>query len=706
MAKSYINHRQSSLHGALLCLTLILIVTQAIFFFIHLSVTELVDALAGASIFLQFIHPVVLIPLAIYLLLQISAYLLLISWVWFMAKSLGHLLRLQPSLTYWLGLSLWLTACLLLFALNYHYFPASFFSQMLSDADIAQSTNTMILIATGTILIGASLLALINFVIYRQYKKIAGLLLFSVLAAVAAHLREQHLPSGPTPDTSKYPNIILIGIDSLRPDFTSYFGNHQTHTPNIDAFLRQGTTYTNTYTPLARTFPAWVSILTAKHPLHNGARNNLINPAKPLAQDNLARRLQSAGYETIYASDEKRFSNITSNYGFDKLIGPGMGVHDFLLGGLTDFPMNNLLATLALGQYLFPYNFGNRAATITYEPAQFFQQLKSGLATRSNKPVFLAVHLCLTHWPFSWASDPQQPDDTLADQYHRSIEQSDADFGKLLTLLKQNRLLENSIVVLLSDHGTSLGLPNDRIISKKNYRGRKDRLKLPTVSKLSVPPSDNKHADIYTINTAYGQGTNVLSLKQYHVILSFMRSGGKLPLKPQRELTSLDDITPTILDYLALPPIANADGASLLQTLPPRKLMIETGDSFKEIETDKIHIDKVIKHEISAYRINARTGLLEMDEGVSTAIVKNKQLAILDKDWLLAHFPESERTTLAPSKKSAGGFSMEPQKIPAYFVLVNLKTGEWTIGLDTPFAKRAPTEALLKQLRNFYRGEI
>ena len=60
-------------------------------------------------------------------------------------------------------------------------------------------------------------------------------------------------------------------------------------------------------------------------------------------------------------TDEKRFS-ITEHYGFDRLVGPGIGVNDFILGGLAIF-LNESFNT-SLGRVLFPFNYANRAAAI------------------------------------------------------------------------------------------------------------------------------------------------------------------------------------------------------------------------------------------------------------------------------------------------------------------------------------------------------
>src|SRR3990167_2287324 len=67
------------------------------------------------------------------------------------------------------------------------------------------------------------------------------------------------------PATEKRPNIFIVGIDSLRPDFLHYFGRN-IQTPFIDHFLKSAYVFTESITPLARTFPSWTAILTGQSP--------------------------------------------------------------------------------------------------------------------------------------------------------------------------------------------------------------------------------------------------------------------------------------------------------------------------------------------------------------------------------------------------------------------------------------------------------
>lgn len=701
----------------LISLTLLFVVWQISYFLIHFSQDGLINALSGASIAAQIYYPVVLKPIIAYLICQVIAYTLFTGWVWFITVSLGDAFNLAPRVISWLGIFFWCTATAALLALNNYYFPASFFSELIQDSGLIPAGSTWLLIVSCCILLSATCIAYYHFFQRWHFKKMGFTLLTAAGFAALLSIHDNYFVSPtrePYTTASNQPNIIIIGLDSLRPDFTHYFGNTSINTPNVDAFLSSGLTFTENYTGLARTFPSWISILTGKHPVHSGARNNLINPTIPLAQDNLARRLHEAGYETIYASDEKRYSNITKNYGFDELIGPKMGANDFLLGSIGDSPISNLLSASAIGRLLLPYNYANRAASITYYPTQFMQQVKVGLQNRPNKPLFLSIHFCLTHWPFTWADYSQKKNDIMPDKYRISVERVDKQLGELMQMLQANGLLQNSLVILLSDHGTAIGLRGDRIVSPENYHGDKAKLKYLPVSRYSNTDLHSTKSADYSINTAYGQGTTVLSLVQNHTLLSFKRYGGELPVKRQAIYTNLTDVAPTILDYLHLPPLEHIDGISLTpyftsstkSDLSKRLTYLETGDSFTEIETDHIKVGKVLKHEIGIYEIDPHTGLLQMIIPASNAIVKNKELAVIDGEWLLAHLPETHYLSIVPSKEDKTKFVGKDNTVKPYFIIFNLKTKQWTIGLDTPFAKNSPAQKLLAKLKQYFPGEV
>lgn len=710
-----ISRKKSSLLTLLIVMTLFAIMAQISLFLIHYKVSELLDSFVESSLSSHILHSAILMPLVAFLLIQMASYALVITWLWFITVLTASLFQLSKDTEKYLGLFLWCSCVCAIITFNNYYFTDSFFAVIFRQYGWYDfHINLALLIVSTGILLLFTLVAYIHFFLKKHSIIIGSILLGLICVSFVTQYYEKVFGHSVALTLHKNkPNIIFIGLDSLRPDFIGYFGHRSIYTPNIDSFLQSSTVFTQTYSPLARTFPAWISILTAQHPKNNNARDNLVEPDSIITHDNLAKRLQALGYETTYGTDEKRFSNITHAYGFDHLIGPEIGVNDFILGGLSDFPLSNLLVNTPLGRIILPYNYANRAAAITYNPDTFIDLIERTLHKRHDKPQFVAIHLCLTHWPYTWAHDGQTDDLSPAQRYQSSVEAIDHQLGQLMALLKKEGLLENTAIVLLSDHGTTIGLPGDRIISPVTYQGDKDKLGYISSYQLGIASPNN--IDLkkeYTISTSYGQGTDILSLKQHHVLLALHGFGHQDSIHHVDARASLLDVTPTVLDLLHQKKMSHSEGISLMpyvnNTSKPisRPLYLETGFTISVIESKNIFINQVIHNAIGAYDVNPTNGLLVMKPEIEKSLSSSKQRAVLWDDWLLAHYPARTRVKLsiAANKKSQPIFTH--YTTPPYYVLVNVKTGKWTIGVSDRFSAQAPTQQLLKLFNQFYGDEI
>jgi arylsulfatase A-like enzyme len=105
-------------------------------------------------------------------------------------------------------------------------------------------------------------------------------------------------------------NIVLIVIDTLRPDHLGCYGNERVRTPNIDALARESLRFTQVYPEAMPTVPARRSILTGRRAfpfrgwepwqgLAKRAGWSPILPGTPTLPTILAKR----GYWTAYVSD-------------------------------------------------------------------------------------------------------------------------------------------------------------------------------------------------------------------------------------------------------------------------------------------------------------------------------------------------------------------------------------------------------------------
>lgn len=451
-----------------------------------------------------------------------------------------------------------------------------------------------------------------------------------VVAAVSGNMPRPE----PGPEVARRrPNIVLIGIDSLRTDVIGTRGDPG-YTPNLTAFLREGQLFTDVTTPLARTFPSWITLLTGRGPMHTGVRENLLPRATIRVEATLADRLRAAGYRTVFATDEVRFSNIDASYGFEQTITPRIGTTDFLLGTLNDLPLSNLIANTRLAKWLFPDTYGNRAAAVTYEPDTFIERI-DGELRGGTEPLFFASHLTLPHWPYHWAADDTAVFARTLDQpytYLAAVIAADRQFGQLLGVLERKGVLDNAIVVVFSDHGEGLGLPADNLLYSAEAKA--------AVGSLLVWMS--------------GHGTSVLSPRQYHVVLGMRGFGNALIAAPpgvyDEDALCLEDLAPTISELLRLPVGPDAyDGLSFAARLASGRAAAPVGlERIRYTESaystpalgrgETNELDLLGEAQLF-FGVNRATGRFEADMSRWGELLASKERAAFSRRLLLAATP-------------------------------------------------------------------
>jgi arylsulfatase A-like enzyme len=442
------------------------------------------------------------------------------------------------------------------------------------------------------------------------------------------------------------PHVILIGVDSLRSDAVAR-GDVAALTPHIDQFLSEAIRFDDAITPLARTFPSWLSILTGRHPTVTGARENLLSRDLLTVPPTLGSVLRQQGYQAFYATDEVRFSNIDESYGFDQVIGPRIGALDFLLGSVNDLPLSNLLANTWIGKALFPYTYVNRAAAVTYQPETFVAEVDSRVDF--DRPTLLAMHLTLPHWPYRWAGDNAgSPAESLRQPYvyAASVIGVDRQFGQIIDMLERKGALDNAIVVVLSDHGEALGSGADNLLRSSEAR---------------------QAARGITVNM-WGHGNSVLSPGQYRVLLAW-RGFGAARLQgsqgPRVTPSSLEDLMPTLLDLLGVPPAGPSDGVSLaaaLQTraggeepLADRVRFTESGITVGFTKLGEARVEDIVGRGLLAYELNPANGRVELSHGYLAELMRSKERAALGWDRILAAMPRDDGSHVYVTVPLSGG---------------------------------------------------
>jgi arylsulfatase A-like enzyme len=113
---------------------------------------------------------------------------------------------------------------------------------------------------------------------------------------------EEYLPSGGPATGGSGMNVILVILDSLRKDHVGAYGNDRIRTPALDAVARDGLRFT-------RAHPDAMPTLPARRAIHTGARTFPLGPPAygwgpiPAGQPTLAEVLKGEGYSTHIVTD-------------------------------------------------------------------------------------------------------------------------------------------------------------------------------------------------------------------------------------------------------------------------------------------------------------------------------------------------------------------------------------------------------------------
>lgn len=438
------------------------------------------------------------------------------------------------------------------------------------------------------LLVSINIPPIVHFILNKKKTSLALLLISAIF----------HLPIDTYIYSGTEKNIFIIGIDSLRPELISEY------MPHLHKQLKTSTTMKDAYTPFARTYPSWNSILTGRHPVKHGARFNLQNESMLNANNIfLPKILADKGYQTIYAADERRFSNIGNHHGFHSITGPRTGASDFILGNYADFPTSNLLLLLPFFHHLLPELYANRAAHHLYRPSSF--NILLGLALKKlepTKPVFMATHFCLPHWPYTFVGHTNNPAYKNHPDYPSNLIAVDYQIKQFMTNLKEFGLLENSILIFLSDHGESWGK------FETDFR--------------------NSAGEPYT-SSDYGHGMNILSPSSHKILLSM--KGIDINQDNKELPSSLIDITPTILDELNLLDQFNQDffdGRSLKRSTSHKiELTFESGVILAEANVPNPNPKAVAKAGSHRFTI-LKNGELRLRDEMIKDMISAKQKGI------------------------------------------------------------------------------
>lgn len=273
------------------------------------------------------------------------------------------------------------------------------------------------------------------------------------------------------------PNVVLIMIDDLGWMDLHCQGNNRLDTPNVDQLAKEGMRFTDAYAAAPVCSPTRASIVTGLSPARLNLTNHISNRdftpknAKVLPgstktslspeYDTLAERLKRAGYSTgffgkwhLAGVPRKAGKGIESCY-------PEKQGYDVNLGGC---------AHGGPPSFFDPYRIHNLPDRKEgeYLPDRLADETIQFIRKNKSKPFFVTLWNYTVHWPM------QAPKELIAKyekrkgpgvkdpRYAAMIEAMDASVGRIMDVLKKEKLDDNTLVIFTSDNGPFLGVADAR----------------------------------------------------------------------------------------------------------------------------------------------------------------------------------------------------------------------------------------------------
>ncbi len=255
------------------------------------------------------------------------------------------------------------------------------------------------------------------------------------------------------------PNILLIGVDSLRADHMSSYGYPRQTTPHVNRLAQEGALFENTYSAYIPTTSAYASMLTGMDVFttqvvalrHKG-------PLRPEVKT-LPEVLREAGYSTTCVG----FSGNPASRGFDKYIDfPGWGSWNEgrspkaqNLNGVT-LPELDRLVGQKEPFFLFLRHMDPHAPYLPPPPYErmFFHGNECDPKNKSMKPVMTFKPFC--DFFASWMPPGITDKDYVIAQYDGAVAYMDACLQTIFTALEVKGILNDTIIIFNSDHGETL----------------------------------------------------------------------------------------------------------------------------------------------------------------------------------------------------------------------------------------------------------
>lgn len=224
------------------------------------------------------------------------------------------------------------------------------------------------------------------------------------------------------------PDVYLITIDTLRADHLHCYGYEKIATPAIDALANSGIRFSQAFTPSPLTNTSHTTILTGLLPSSHGVTDFGI-PLAP-SHPTMAELLAQHGYHTAAFIGAVILDSKSLAPGLDR----GFEFYD-------NFPEHS--------------STKERWGRVERRGGDVVKRAEAWMTAHPRGPRFVWVHLYDPHDPY----EPPSPySTTYKDRlYDGEIAYADSALANFVVYLKTHGWYENSVVIVVGDHGEGLG---------------------------------------------------------------------------------------------------------------------------------------------------------------------------------------------------------------------------------------------------------
>lgn len=292
---------------------------------------------------------------------------------------------------------------------------------------------------------------------------IAAIVLIAI-AIVFSKLSPKNNPINLVSNKAKKTNLIIISFDGLQANHLSKYGYSLNTTPNLDAFLDQSYLFTQTVSPSSWTVPTHMSIFTSMYPSEHKVVNKFADYDMKTQKGVIANLKKLSPNAVTLAEILKKEGYVTGGFTGDAGVGPQFGFNQGFdtyfetesFGGLEgsqpkaiewlkqnkDKPFFLFLHGYDVhGQHEPTGGFDYRYVDKSYKGKYTGSKVEQGKLREENlaKGGLKMSNEDIAFWRAI---------------YDEKINRTDLEFKKFIDQVKEMNLLDNTVIVLISDHGT------------------------------------------------------------------------------------------------------------------------------------------------------------------------------------------------------------------------------------------------------------